>query len=120
MPPLLLATLITPLHLSPRPIQAYTPLLFPPILLFTSYMNLAGYKRDAAGFSAAWSGLYMLLAARRRNPGAFYKRFGARGLIRGAAMGLAAVNVVTGGLAFATGEKGRAAKWIGKDESEEA
>jgi hypothetical protein len=39
---------------------------FVPVLLFSSYLNLSGYKTDAAGTTAAWSGLYALLAMRRR------------------------------------------------------
>jgi hypothetical protein len=41
------------------------PMLFPPVLLFSSYLNLSNYKTDAAGITAAWSGLYALLAIRR-------------------------------------------------------
>jgi TRAP-type C4-dicarboxylate transport system permease large subunit len=62
VPPTLLATLITAQHA--RPFQAM-PMLFPPVLIFSSYLNLSGYKTDAAGITAAWSGLYALLAVRR-------------------------------------------------------
>lgn len=62
VPPTLLATLITAQHA--RPFQPL-PMLFPPILLFSSYLNLSDYKSDAAGITAAWSGLYALLAMRR-------------------------------------------------------
>jgi hypothetical protein len=44
-------------------------MLFPPVFLFTSWMNINGFVIDAAGISAAWSGLYMLLALRRRQVG---------------------------------------------------
>jgi hypothetical protein len=63
VPPTLLATLITAQHA--RPFQPL-PMLFPPVLLFSSYLNLGNYKTDAAGITAAWSGLYALLAIRRR------------------------------------------------------
>jgi len=63
VPPTLLATLITAQHA--RPFQAL-PMAFAPVLLFSSYLNLSGYKTDAAGTTAAWSGLYALLALRRR------------------------------------------------------
>lgn len=86
------------------------------MLLFTSYINLSGFKRDAAGASAAWSGLYVLLASRRKQPDHFIKKFGARGIIRGAAMGLAVVNVVGGGVAYVMGERGRGERWIGKED----
>jgi hypothetical protein len=41
-------------------------MMFPPVLLFSSYLNLSNYKTDSAGLTAAWSGLYALLAMRRR------------------------------------------------------
>lgn len=62
VPPTLLATLITAQHA--RPFQPL-PMLFAPMLLFSSYLNLSDYKTDAAGITAAWSGLYGLLALRR-------------------------------------------------------
>jgi hypothetical protein len=66
VPPTLLATLITAQHA--RPFQPL-PMLFPPILLFSSYLNLSNYKTDSAGITAAWSGLYALLAIRRSQVG---------------------------------------------------
>ena len=90
------------------------PLIFPPVLLATSYANLSGYKTDAAGISAAWSGLYISLASRRKY-GLKQKFMSVRGVVRGAAMGLAAVNVVGGGLAYAFGSGGREEDWIGKE-----
>lgn len=51
-----------------RPFQAL-PMLFPPVLLLSSYLHVNGYKKDAAGISAAWSGLYVLLAGRRKQVG---------------------------------------------------
>lgn len=62
VPPTLLATLITAQHA--RPFQPL-PMMFAPMLLFSSYLNLSNYKTDAAGITAAWSGLYGLLALRR-------------------------------------------------------
>lgn len=62
VPPTLLATLITAQHA--RPFQPL-PMLFPPVLLFSSYLNLSNFKTDAAGMTAAWSGLYAILAMRR-------------------------------------------------------
>jgi hypothetical protein len=64
VPPTLLATLITAQHF--RPFQGL-PMMFPPVLLFSSYLNLSGYKKDSAGITAAWSGLYALLAMRRKH-----------------------------------------------------
>ncbi|KAK5171646.1 hypothetical protein BJ546DRAFT_1056836 [Cryomyces antarcticus] len=98
LPPTLLATLITAQHI--RPFQPL-PMLFPPVLLFTTYLNINGYKADSAGATAAWSGLYMILAGRRRQK--FGAKFGARGLVRGATIGLCAVNLVSGGVAYAFG-----------------
>ncbi|KAF2142352.1 uncharacterized protein K452DRAFT_297658 [Aplosporella prunicola CBS 121167] len=100
LPPTLTATFITAQHM--RPFQAL-PMLFPPVLLLSSYLNLNDYKKDAAGISAAWSGLYILLAQRRRQK--LYSKFGARGLIRGATLGLCAANLVGGGLAYAFGKR---------------
>ncbi|RAL09006.1 uncharacterized protein BO97DRAFT_408061 [Aspergillus homomorphus CBS 101889] len=99
-PPTLLASLITAQHM--RPFQPL-PMLFPPILLFTSYANLQGFKTDTAGISAAWSGLYLLLAGRRKQP--FMKKWGARGIVRGVTMGLCLVNMVSGGLAYTLGKR---------------
>ncbi|PWY86171.1 hypothetical protein BO70DRAFT_360989 [Aspergillus heteromorphus CBS 117.55] len=99
-PPTLLASLITGLH--GRPFQAL-PMLFPPILLFTSYANLQGFKTETAGISAAWSGLYLLLANRRKQ--VFKNKWGPGGIVRGAAMGLSFVNLVCGGLAYTLGKR---------------
>ncbi|PVI07932.1 hypothetical protein DM02DRAFT_236511 [Periconia macrospinosa] len=100
VPPTALATLITAQHF--RPFQAM-PMIFPPVLLFSSYLNLSGYKTDAAGITAAWSGLYALLAMRRSQR--FKQKFGARGLVRGASLGLCAVNVAGCGLAYVFGKR---------------
>ncbi|RKF66874.1 hypothetical protein GcM3_109013 [Golovinomyces cichoracearum] len=103
LPPTLLATLVTALHF--RPFQPL-PMLFPPILLFSSYLNLQDLIRESAGLSAAWSGLYLLMAKRRKEKAIssmshrMKSRFGARGLTRGTAMGLAAINCVSGGWTF--------------------
>jgi hypothetical protein len=99
-PPTLLATLVTAQHM--RPFQM-VPMLFPPVLLFTSYANVQGYKVDSGGISAAWSGLYLLLAGRRKQP--FMKKWGARGIIRGATMGICLANLVGGGLAYTMGKR---------------
>lgn len=64
VPPVVLATLVTAQHA--RPFQPL-PMIFPPVLLFSSYLNLGGFKTDAAGITAAWSGLYALLAMRRKH-----------------------------------------------------
>ncbi|OIW27137.1 hypothetical protein CONLIGDRAFT_682217 [Coniochaeta ligniaria NRRL 30616] len=103
-PPMTLATLITALHF--RPLQKL-PMLFCPLLLFSSYLNVAGFKIDSAGMTAAWSGLYVLLAARRRPVSLKNKLFSARGMVRGAAMGLGTVNAVAGGLAYATADRAK-------------
>ncbi|TVY52298.1 hypothetical protein LSUE1_G009649, partial [Lachnellula suecica] len=100
LPPTLLATLITALHA--RPFQM-APMLFPPVLLFSTYLNLNSYVVDSAGLTAAWSGLYLLMANRRRVKagsvlGRIGGKFGARGIVRGGAMALAGVNLVGCGL----------------------
>ena len=66
VPPTCIAVLVAAQHLQPfQPL----PLLFVPAFIFSSYTNVAGHKVDAAGTSAAWSGLYMLLALRRKQVG---------------------------------------------------
>jgi len=107
LPPTLLATLVTALHARPF---APLPMLFPPVLLFSTYLNLSNYTIDSAGITAAWSGLYLLLARRRKVAGANFSsrlgnKFGARGLTRGAAMGLAGLNVVGCGITYALGRR---------------
>lgn len=100
MPPTLTAALIFAQHA--RPFQTI-PMLFPPILLFSSYLNVNGNKVDSAGITSAWSAAYLVLARRRKQ--AFGSKFGARGLIRGATMGLCLANAVSGGIAYAFGKR---------------
>lgn len=100
LPPVLLATLITAQHM--RPFQTL-PMLFPPILLFSSYLNIQGFKKDSAGLMSAWSMAYFVLARRRHYPLA--KKFGARGIVRGASLGLCAANAVAGGWAYWRGTR---------------
>ncbi|EGR48010.1 hypothetical protein MKX07_008867 [Trichoderma sp. CBMAI-0711] len=103
LPPSLLATLITALHA--RPLQALPLTLFTPTLLFSSYLNLSGYPTASAGLTAAWSGLYALLALRRRQP--LRAKFSIRGIVRGTAVGLGAANCVAGGWVYLHGSKDR-------------
>lgn len=74
-------------------------MLFPPILLFSSYLNINGFKKDAAGLSSAWSAAYLVLARRRKH--GLRQKLGLTGIIRGATIGLCLVNVVSGGLVYA-------------------
>jgi hypothetical protein len=103
---MVLATFVTALHA--RPFRTL-PMLFPPVLAFSSYLNLSTYQIDSAGLTAAWSGLYLLLASRRKAVGGFGarlgSRFGARGLTRGAAMGVAGLNVLGCGITYAFGRR---------------
>ncbi len=85
-----------------RPLQLL-PMSFVPVLLFTSYSNVNGFKKDSAGISAAWSGLYLLLASRRKQK--FMTKWSPRGIVRGSSMGLALANMVAGGLTYALGPK---------------
>ncbi|QUC21358.1 uncharacterized protein UV8b_05601 [Ustilaginoidea virens] len=100
LPPALLATLVTALHA--RPLQAFPLLVFVPPLLFSSYLNLSGYPTGSAGLSAAWSGLYALLALRRRQP--LRSKVSARGLVRGSAVALGGGNAVAGGWVYFMGD----------------
>ncbi|CAF9921795.1 MAG: hypothetical protein GOMPHAMPRED_002402 [Gomphillus americanus] len=99
-PPTVTATLIAAQHLQP---PQFLPLLFPPLLLFSSYLNLADFKVDAAGTTAAWSGLYLLLASRRKQT--LRNKWSARGVLRGTSMGLCAMNLVAGGFVYVTGRR---------------
>ncbi len=96
-----LASLITALHF--RPFQTL-PMLFTPVLVFAGYMNVAGYAIDSAGMTAAWSGLYVLLALRRRQPSLRHK-FTARGILRGSTIGLGAINCLAGGVTYLNGDR---------------
>ncbi|KAI1185880.1 hypothetical protein F5B17DRAFT_406177 [Nemania serpens] len=96
-----LATLITPLHM--RPAQPL-PLLFVPVLLFSSYANLQGFKIDSAGVTMAASGTYALLALRRRQQFRS-KFFSVRGVVRGSAIALGLANAVAAGWVYATGDR---------------
>ena len=78
-------------------------MVFAPVMLFSSYLNINGYKKDSAGVTSAWSAAYMLLARRRKQ--AFGSKFGARGMVRGATLGLCGANVVGGGLAYVFGKR---------------
>jgi MFS superfamily sulfate permease-like transporter len=80
-------------------------MIFPPLLLFSTYLNLQGYKIDSAGTTAALSGTYLVLAGRRRM--GFINKFGARGVIRGATMGLCLANLIGGGLAYGFGSRSK-------------
>jgi hypothetical protein len=106
MAPTGLATLITALHFRPLQIR---PLLFVPILVFSSYINLQGFKKDSAGITAAASGTYALLAL-RRSPRAFLKKFSVRGAVRGAAIGLGIMNAVGCGWVYATADRNKEAE----------
>jgi hypothetical protein len=97
MPPAGLATLVTALHY--RPFQVL-PMTLVPMLLLSSYANLQGFKKDAAGLSAAASGTYALMALRRR-PASFRSRFSLRGAVRGTAIALGAANIVAGAWVYA-------------------
>ncbi|KAM7219762.1 hypothetical protein V8F06_004796 [Rhypophila decipiens] len=102
LPPMGLATLITSLHY--RPFQAL-PMTLTPLLVLSSYLSVAGFKIDSAGMTAAFSGMYVLLASRRRPAAGLRGKFSARGAVRGAAMGLGSFNCVAGGYTYATGDR---------------
>ncbi|KAH6851079.1 hypothetical protein B0I37DRAFT_373149 [Chaetomium sp. MPI-CAGE-AT-0009] len=72
----------------------------------SNYLTLAGFKTDGAGMTAAWSGVYTLLAARRR-PASLRSRFSARGMVRGSAMALGAANTGAGFYTYAMGDRKR-------------
>ncbi len=79
-----------------------------PVLLFSSYANLQGFVKDGAGIAAAASAAYALLALRRGRGGGrggSRGRFSARGLVRGAAVGLGAANALAAGWVYATADR---------------
>jgi hypothetical protein len=86
-------------------------MLFPPVLLFSTYLNLNNFVVDSAGVTAAWSGLYLIMANRRKVKGSFGQRvggrFGARGFVRGGAMALAVGNLVGCGLSYGLGRRAK-------------
>ncbi|MBE3045242.1 hypothetical protein IMZ48_22355, partial [Candidatus Bathyarchaeota archaeon] len=88
------------------------PILFIAPLLFSSYVNLSGYTSEAAAMSAAWSGLYAVLAMRRKQ--GWGKKLSVRGGVRGVAVAMGLANLVAGGWVWARGD--RAAE---KEEREE-
>jgi hypothetical protein len=102
LPPSVLATLVFAQHA--RPFQPM-PMIFPPLLLFSTYLNLQGYKIDSAGTTGALSGLYLVMAGRRRVP--LFRKFGVRGIIRGGTMALCLANVIGGGLAYTYGSRSK-------------
>ncbi|KAK4141174.1 uncharacterized protein C8A04DRAFT_31272 [Dichotomopilus funicola] len=112
IPPMTLTTLIIAQHA--RPFQPL-PMLITPLLTFSSYLTLAGFPTDGAGMTAAWSGIYTLLASRRRHQGGRLlglstirdKFFSVRGLVRGSAMALGAANTVAGLYVYLTGDRKR-------------
>jgi hypothetical protein len=97
---MLIATLIAPQHLSPvQPLGLALCAGF----IGTSFISLHGYKTDAGGMLAASSGLYTVLAMRRRFR--IRDRFGPRGILRGVTLGLCMVDFVCGVLVFAGKEE---------------
>ncbi|RYP51662.1 hypothetical protein DL768_003060 [Monosporascus sp. mg162] len=96
-----LATLITAQHL--RPFQA-APMALAPLLLFSSYANLQGFRKDSAGITAAASGTYAVLAL-RGNKRRSWPLLSIRGAVRGAAVALGFANAVAGGWVYATADR---------------
>lgn len=80
---------------------------FPPVFLASSYLNVQGYKTDAAGLSAAWSALYLVLARRTTSVYSALKpsNWNTGGLRRGATLGMCLAQAVGGGLAYGFGSR---------------
>ncbi|KAF2673720.1 hypothetical protein BT63DRAFT_451779 [Microthyrium microscopicum] len=109
--PVIQASLIASQHL--KPLQVIGGIFFPVALLGSAYVGAAGYKKDAGGITAGLSGLYILLASRRQQR-LRQKFFSTRGVIRGATLGLCAVNVVGCGLAYTFGDRAKEAEERGE------
>jgi len=98
LPATLTATLIAGANLAITPTPKL-PLLFPPILLFSSYLNINGYQKDAAGISSAWSLAYLVLARRRKHT--LREKVGTAGFVRGSIIFMCLANGISGGLVYA-------------------
>lgn len=120
--PIIQASLIASQHL--RPVNFIGGILLPGSLLASSYVSVAGYKKDAAGIIAAQSGLYILLASRRRWVCCAYcnrrsgqrswlisqrvrEKLSPRGIIRGGTLALCALNVVACGISYTFGDRAK-------------
>jgi hypothetical protein len=100
---MIVATLITAQSLRPtRPLGLTMSAAF----IGTSFVSLHGYKSDAGGLLAASSGLYAVMAMRRKF--GLRDRFGPRGILRGVTVGLCAIDVVSGLLVYVGRERGPA------------
>jgi Altered inheritance of mitochondria protein 19 len=97
-PPALTALLLA----APSP-RRPLPLLFSSVLGLSSYLSFTGHRVDAAGLSASWSALYIIAASRRKH--SFTSQFTGAGVLRGMTMGVCALNVLGGGLAYAFGRR---------------
>ncbi|RYP13938.1 hypothetical protein DL767_010530 [Monosporascus sp. MG133] len=75
-----------------------------PLLLFSSYANLQGFRKDSAGITAAASGTYVVLAL-RGNKRRGWPLLSIRGAVRGAAVALGFANAVAGGWVYATADR---------------
>ena len=100
VPPSLLATLVIALHTRPRQIVPLA-LITPPLFVAT-YLNLAGFPTAAAGITGAWSGLYAVMAMRRRQ--GIRGVLSMRGGVRGLAVGVGIVNAAAGGWTWLRGD----------------
>jgi len=90
------------LALHGRPVQPF-PLLFVPALFAGTWLHLDDRHRDGAALTASASGLYALLAYRRKQPGGFVARFTTvRGVSRGMAIGLGMLNCAAGSWTYLT------------------
>ena len=80
---------------------------FPPVLLGASYLNTQGYKSEAAGLSAAWSALYLIMARRTTSVTSIFKpmNWNSRGLRRGATFAMCLAQGVCGTLAYTFGSR---------------
>jgi hypothetical protein len=83
----------------------WTPLLLGVALFGGTYIHLAGYPTDAAGYTAGLSGVYALAALRGRPSILSGRWFSVRGAVRAVSLGVASVNVVAGGFVYATGDR---------------
>ena len=82
-----------------RPPQ-YLMLVFPPVLLLSTYVNILDFKEESAAITGSWSALYYVLSRRRKQE--FRQKLTYRGLIRGGTQATCMMNVLGCGYVYVT------------------
>ncbi|KAL9124926.1 MAG: hypothetical protein Q9217_005796 [Psora testacea] len=80
-----------------RPPQ-YLMLLFPPVLLLSTYVNILDLKEESAAITGSWSALYYVLSRRRKQE--ITQKLTYRGLIRGGTQATCLMNILGCGYVY--------------------